>query len=87
MEDVYNFQPNSEEESVFIETYSSLSKTISKLIRSLPQEVRLKELKLANPTDVSLCSTYLWAIKQEDYETCEVVKELLSERGHKIPNE
>jgi hypothetical protein len=80
-DNVYNFQPNSEEERVYFETHSGLSKAISKMIRSLPQEQRFEALKAADPTDTSLMALYLWALKQEDYETCEPAKALLIERG------
>ena len=78
---IANFQPNSEEERLFFEAHSSLSKATSKMIRSLLPEDRLRALKEANPTDISLMALYLWAMKQEDYETCEVTKALLAERG------
>jgi hypothetical protein len=86
MEHVYNFEPNSEEEKQFFEAHSSLSKATSSLIRSLPEERRLPELKEANPTNTSLMALYLWALKQEDYETCTPAKALLLERGFKIPD-
>lgn len=81
-----DFEPNSEEERLFVEAHSKLSKTTSKIIRSLPPENRLAGLKEANPSDISLMALYLWAMKQEDYETCKVAKELLLERGFKMPN-
>lgn len=28
---------------------------------------------------------YLWALRNEDYETCQVAKELLAERGFEVP--
>ena len=87
LENYYNFQPNSEEERLFFEAHSNLSKTASKVIRSLPQEKRLSALKEINPSDISLMALYLWAMKQEDYETCEPAKVLLLERGIKnIPS-
>jgi hypothetical protein len=86
MDNVYNFQPNSEEERLFFEAHSHLSKATSKMIRSLPTEHRLPALKETAPTDISLMALYIWAMKQEDYETCAVAKELLIERGFKIPN-
>jgi hypothetical protein len=76
-----DFQPNSEEERIFFEVHSGLSKATSKMLRSLPAESRLTALKEANPTDTSLLALYLWAMKQEDYETCEVAKALIEERG------
>jgi len=76
-----DFQPNSEEERLFLELHSSLSKATSKMIRSLLPEDRLQALKEANPTDTSLMALYLWAMKQEDYETCETAKQLLTERN------
>lgn len=85
--DVYNFQPNSEEERQYFELHSSISKTTSKMIRSLPPELRLYALKEADPSNISLMALYLWALKQEDYETCATAKELLIERGIKnIPS-
>jgi hypothetical protein len=78
---IVDFQPNSEEERQFFEAHSSLSKATSKMIRSYPPENRLPALKEANPTDTSLLALYLWAMKQEDYETCEVAKALIEERG------
>ncbi len=77
----FDFQPNSDEEKLFFEAHSSFSKTTSKIIRSLPIEDRLAALKKGNPSDTSLMALYLWALKQEDYETCAVAKELLLERG------
>jgi len=86
-ENFYGFQPNSEEERLFFEAHSSLSKSASKMIRSLPPEKRLPALKEVNPSDTSLMALYLWAMKQEDYETCESAKALLIERGIKnIPS-
>jgi hypothetical protein len=76
-----DFQPNSEEERQFIDTYSSLSKATSKIIRSLLPENRLAALREAKPSDTSLMSLYLWAMKQEDYETCAVAKSLIEEKG------
>jgi len=81
LDDFYNFKPNSAEERQFIEQYSGLSKTASKLLRSLPEERRLPELRAAEPTNESLTSLYLWALRQEDYEVCSVAKVLLLERG------
>lgn len=81
LDNVYNFQPNSEEERLFFETHSALSKATSKIIRSLPPEHRLSALKQTNLSDTSLMALYLWAMKQEDYETCTVAKVLLKERG------
>ena len=87
LENFYNFKPNSEEERQFFEAHSSLTKAISKMIRSLPPETRLLALKEANPTNISLMALYLWAMKQEEYETCEPAKALLLERGIKhIPS-
>ena len=80
---IEDFQPNSEAEREFVEIHSKLSKATSQMIRSLPQEHRLPALKEAAPTDTSLMALYLWAIKQEDYETCTVAKALLLERGFK----
>ena len=77
---IEDFKPNSEEERVFVEAHSSLSIATSKIIRSLPSDHRLAALKKADPTDTSLLALYLWAIKQEDYETCAVAKELIKER-------
>ena len=83
----YNFQPNSEEERRFFEAHSMLSKATSKMIRSLSPENRLPALKEANPSDISLMALYLWAMKQEVYETCTPAKALLLERGIKnIPS-
>jgi len=81
LDDFYNFKPNSDEERQFIELYSGLSKTSSKLLRSLPEERRLPELRAAGPNNTSLMSLYLWALRQEDYEVCSVARVLLLERG------
>jgi hypothetical protein len=81
LDDFYNFKPNSEKERRFIEQYSGLSKTSSKLLRSLPEERRLPELRAAEPNNTSLMSHYLWALRQEDYEVCRVAQILLLERG------
>ena len=78
---IYNFDKNSEQEKKFIELHGNLSKLTSKMIRSLPQDDRFPALKKANPTDTSLLALYLWAIRQEDYETCKVAKALIEERG------
>lgn len=80
---IEDFQPNSEEERQFVEAHSGLSKATSKMIRSLPKEHRLPALKEAAPTDTPLMALYLWAMNQEDYETCTVAKALLLERGFK----
>jgi len=77
-------KPNSDEERQFIELHSALSKATSKMIRSLPSENRLPALKEANPSNTSLLALYLWAMKQEDYETCEVAKALIEEKGISI---
>lgn len=83
---IEEFEPNSEEERKFYEAHSRLSIFASKLIRSLPKELRLSGLKNTKPTDTSLMALYLWALRKEDYETCEVAKTLLLERGFtKIP--
>ena len=84
--DIDNLKPNSEEERKFIEVHSALSKATSMIIRSLSSENRLLALKEAAPTNTSLMALYLWAMKQEDYETCAVAKELLLERGCNIQN-
>lgn len=85
MENFINFEPNSEEEKAFFETYSNLSISTSKIVRALPQEHRLNALKQANPNNTSLMALYLWALRNEDYETCQVAKELLIERELNIP--
>jgi|688.fasta_scaffold723584_2 hypothetical protein len=85
MDNFINFEPNSEDERFFFETHRNLSIATSKLIRSLPQEHRLFALKEGNPSDTSLMALYLWALRNEDYETCQVAKELLIERGIDIP--
>lgn len=85
LEDVYNFKPDSEVEKTFFETHSALSKATSRMIRGLPPEERLNALRISNPSDLSLMALYLWALRQEDYETCSPVKSLLLERGIKIP--
>jgi len=79
-----NFKPNSEEERQFFEMHSSLSQSTSKMIRSLAPENRLPALKEADPSDTSLLALYLWALKQEDFETCAVAKQLIGERGISI---
>lgn len=76
-----DFKPNSEEERQFFEAHSSISRTTSTMIRSIPPADRLTTLKKANPSDTSLVALYLWAMKQEDYETCAVAKALIEERG------
>ncbi len=78
---IEEFQPNSEEERLFIEAHSGLSKVISMMVRALPKENRVAAIKHGNPTDTSLLALYLWAMKQEDYETCEAAKALIEERG------
>lgn len=83
--DISHFQPDSEEEKQFFEAHSSLSKATSKMIKSLPAENRLPSLKEADPSDTSLMALYLWAMKQEDYETCRPTKEWLLERGFNVP--
>lgn len=76
-----DFIPINEEERQFYEAYSGLSISSSKMIRSLPQEQRLPALKEVNPSDTSLLALYIWAMKNEDYETCAVAKALIGERG------
>ena len=85
MDNPVDFKPGSEEERQFFEAHSGLSKATSKIIRSLQPEKGLAALKEANPSDISLMALYLWAMKQEDYETCAPAKTLLLERGFKIP--
>lgn len=81
-----NYKPKDDSEGKFIESYDTISKSISKVIRSLSEENRLPYLRSAEPTDPSLMNLYLQAIKNEDYETCIVAKALLLERGIQIPN-
>lgn len=85
MDKEFNFEPNSEAEKIFFETHSTLAKGTSTIIRSLPLEKRFLFLKEASPSDTSLMALYIWAMKQEDYETCSVAKELLLERGFETP--
>ena len=73
--------PNSDEERDLIEKYSNISKASSKMIRSLTKEKRLPALKDADPSDTSLLALYFYAMKQEDYETCDVAKALIEQRG------
>jgi hypothetical protein len=78
---IADFQPNSEEERLFIEAHSSMSKVISMVVRTLPKENRVAAINHGNPSDTTLLALYLWAMKQEDYETCEAAKVLIEERG------
>lgn len=81
---IEDFQPNSEEERLFLEIHSGLSKATSKLIRELPPQNRLRALKEADPSDTSLMALYLWSLQQEHYETSSVAKALLEERSIEI---
>lgn len=80
-----NFQSNSPEELRWVEKYNYLSNFISEKLRSLPKEKRLPVLKDINPTDLSLMNLYLQALKRQDYESCAAARELLIERGYKMP--
>lgn len=80
-----HFQSNSPEELRWVEKYNYLSNFISEKLRSLPKEKRVPVLKDINPTDLSLMNLYLQALKREDYESCAAARELLIERGYKMP--
>ena len=63
------------------------SESISKLVRSCEnKEDRVKAIKNANPSNSILVKLYETAKKNEDFETCDAVIELLIERGIKISN-
>jgi primosomal protein N'' len=82
-----DFKSNSEEESQWIEQYNKISDSTSAQIRLLSKEQRLPFLRAAEPSDTSLVNLYIRAFKKEDYETCEVAKALLKERGiNNIPS-
>lgn len=85
MSDYENFNPINEEEEIWVEKYNMLSQKISSMLRGLPKEEGLKTLQDLNMSDLALMNLYLQAMKNEDYETCNVAKILLLERGFKIP--
>ena len=68
------------------ELYNNFSINISKMVRELNEEDRLKCLREAEPTNASLINIYERAKDKEDYETCSAAKALLSERGIEISN-
>ena len=76
-----DFISNNEEEQQWVERYNSISDSTSAQIKLLSKEQRLPFLREANPSDTSLINLYIRAFKNEDYETCEVAKSLLNERG------
>ncbi len=78
---IEDYKPNSEEQRFFIREHSELSEMTSKIIRAVHSEKRLMALREINPTDTSLLALYLYAIQEKDYETCEVAKILIEERG------
>lgn len=81
LDNLYNFKPDNEGEKRFTEDYNNISIAMSKILRALPEEQRLKTLKEAEPSDISLMNLYVWARMQEDYEVCSAAKTLLLERG------
>lgn len=83
--DYENFQPNTEEERRWVEKYNYLSRFMSEKIRAMPKGERITVLRDINPTDLSLMNLYLQSLKKEDYESCAAARELLIERGYKIP--
>ncbi|WP_152267032.1 hypothetical protein [Agriterribacter humi] len=83
--DTENFQSNTSEERRMEEKYNYLSRFMSEKLRELPEKDRVPVLRDLNPTDLSLMNLYLQALKKEDYETCAAARELLLERGFKIP--
>jgi hypothetical protein len=83
----FNFKPLNEDERIWTEQYNAISQYISSKIRALKtKEERLFALKAADPGDFQLMNLYMIAYKSEDYETCEVAKILLEERGIKVPS-
>jgi hypothetical protein len=86
MSDYENFKANDEEERIWVELYNDLSQKISSAIRGLDEKERIAALRVIDISDTSLMNLYVQALKNEDYETCEVAKILLLERGFTIPN-
>lgn len=76
-----DFQPQTEEERIWVEQYTQLSKFISGKVRELPEDQRLATVREVNPSDTMLMSLYIQSVKKEDYETSKVAKDLLAERG------
>jgi hypothetical protein len=74
MENDNIFIPGSEEEKL----YNSLSQFMSSKLRGLDEKYRLAVLRYLNVSDLSLKTLYSEALKQEDYETCEVAKIFLA---------
>jgi hypothetical protein len=82
-----DFQPANEEERQWVENYNNLSKYISDKLKGINKKDRLTALKAANPSDLSLMNLFLFSLRNEDYEICEVAKILLHERGLKFQSE
>ncbi|MGZ8559590.1 MAG: hypothetical protein ACXWWC_14705 [Chitinophagaceae bacterium] len=81
-----NSKKNDDLERQINELYNNLSKNISKKVRGLSEEDRLKFLRQSDPTNPSLINLYERAKENEDYETCAAAKALLLERGIQISN-
>ncbi|SDW46331.1 hypothetical protein SAMN05444410_10322 [Hydrobacter penzbergensis] len=85
---IKEFIPENETERWWVENYNSLSKFISEKTKGgfNTKEERLAVLKDLKQTDLSLMNLYIQALLREDYETCDVAKLLLEERGFTVPN-
>jgi hypothetical protein len=69
------------DEKTWEEQYLIQTQNISRWLKSVNKAQGLTELKSANPSDLSLMSLFVYSLKQEDYEICEIAHTLLKERG------
>ena len=73
--------------NLFSEIASDNLKNISKKILSIDKENRLKYVRASNPPSPLLKKVYEIAKEDQDFEVCEVTKQLLWERGIQISND
>lgn len=75
-----DFFPDNAEESKWVELYEKQTKIISDFLKGIPKEDRYAIMKQEGPTDLSLQNLFLYSLKHEDYEICDVANKLLKER-------
>lgn len=70
-----------------LELIEKIADSLSKKVRLLPdKENRKKAIRAAEPSEQLMIHLYQKAKDNEDYETCDAVKELMAERGFEIPS-
>lgn len=79
-----DFIPENEEEFQFVKLYEEQTKIISDLLKRTDKKDRFRILKVSDPPDTSLKVLFLYSLKHEDYEICDVANNLLKERGIKF---